>query len=193
MRLTNKALLAFVISNVGFVLGQNATVNVDACPGYNATNISNTRNGFKADLVLAGKACNVYGKDYERLSLTVTYETDNRIHLKITDPSNSRYEVPESVFPRPKSWDGNRDSPNINFRYTKSPFSFSITRKSTNEVLFNTTGYPLVFEPQYLRVKTALPTNANIYGLGEHTNSFRLPPENTVRTLWNRDAYGVAN
>ncbi|KAG8829695.1 hypothetical protein FRC18_009149 [Serendipita sp. 400] len=75
MRLTNKALIAFVISNVGFVLGQNATVNVDACPGYNATNISNTRNGFKADLVLAGKACNVYGKDYERLSLTVTYET----------------------------------------------------------------------------------------------------------------------
>ncbi|KAG8827766.1 hypothetical protein FRC18_009840 [Serendipita sp. 400] len=197
MRLEKRALilplLSSVIANVGVVLAQNATVNVDACPGYNATNVFNIRNGFKADLVLAGKACNVYGKDYERLSLTVTYETDNRIHMKIVDPSNSRYEVPESVFPRPKSWDGNRDTPNINFRYTKAPFSFTITRKSTNEVLFNTTGYPLVFEPQYLRVKTSLPTNANIYGLGEHTNSFRLPSDNTVRTLWNRDAYGVPN
>ncbi|KIK52389.1 glycoside hydrolase family 31 protein [Collybiopsis luxurians FD-317 M1] len=42
---------------------------------------------------------------------------------------------------------------------------------STREVLFTTANHPVIFEPQYFCVKTALLPNANIYGLGEHTNS----------------------
>jgi hypothetical protein len=57
------------------VLGQN----VDACPGYNATNISNMGNGFNADLVLAGPACNVYGPDLKKLTLSVSYETGKQL------------------------------------------------------------------------------------------------------------------
>ena len=115
-----------------------------------------------------------------------------RIHLKITDPSTPRYEVPESVFTRPDS-----DSTvvtqlaEIRFNYMTSPFSFSIYRASTKEILFSTASHPLIFEPQYLRVKTRLPENANIYGLGEHTNTFHLPTDNTTLTLWSRDAYGI--
>ena len=117
---------------------------------------------------------------------------DDRIHVKITDPAVSRYEVPESVLPRPQA-QGNvsQHTAAIQFNFTTSPFSFSIYRTSTSEVLFSTASHPIVFEPQYLRVKTALPTDANIYGLGEHTNSFRLPTANTTLTLWSRDAYGV--
>lgn len=40
-------------------------------------------------------------------------------------------------------------------------------------------------------MKTNLPENPNIYGLGEHTESLRLNPTNTTRTLWSRDSYGV--
>ncbi|KAF8814165.1 hypothetical protein BYT27DRAFT_7052536, partial [Phlegmacium glaucopus] len=89
------------------------------------------------------------------------------IHMKITDPSTPRYEVPESVFPRPDS-DPTVASQwaKIGFDYTPSPFSFSIYRTSTKEVLFSTASHPLIFEPQYLRVKTRLPADANIYGLG---------------------------
>jgi hypothetical protein len=36
---------------------------LDACPGYNA------------NLVLAGKPCNVFGNDIKVLNLTVVYET----------------------------------------------------------------------------------------------------------------------
>lgn len=115
---------------------------------------------------------------------------ESRIHVKITDPEGARYQVPESVFPRPKSKAPSSD-PDIEFKYTESPFSFSIVRKATEEVLFDTSGYPLIFEPQYLRIKTSLPLNANIYGLGEHTESLRLPTENTVRTLWARDSPDV--
>ena len=52
----------------------NPTV-LDACPGYNATNVKVQRNGLTADLVLGGKPCNVFGNDVQKLSLSVVYET----------------------------------------------------------------------------------------------------------------------
>ncbi|KAF7353798.1 Glycoside hydrolase family 31 protein [Mycena venus] len=165
---------------------------LDACPGYTASNVKVSGGTLTASLKLAGKACNVFGEDIPSLSLKVVYETVNRIHVKITDPTSARYEVPESVLPRPS--DANPVNPKsaaIKFSYTTSPFSFAIQRTSTNEVLFSTASHPIIYEPQYLRVKTNLEPNANIYGLGEHTNNFRLDPDNTTLTLWSRDAYGV--
>ncbi|KAE9408971.1 hypothetical protein BT96DRAFT_807401 [Gymnopus androsaceus JB14] len=116
--------------------------------------------------------------------------TENRIHVKITDANSTRYEVPESVLPRPNgTFQGSPSEAAIQFNYTTSPFSFTIYRTSTSEVLFTTGSHPIIFEPQYLRVKTDLPSNANIYGLGEHSDPFRLPTYNTTRTFWSRDAY----
>ena len=115
--------------------------------------------------------------------------SETRIHLKITDPSTERYEVPESVLPRPSAdSDVDPQAAQLKFTYNASPFSFNISRASTGEVLFTTASHPLIFEPQYLRVKTTLPTAANVYGLGEHSEPFRLDPTNTTRTLWARDA-----
>ncbi|EPQ50643.1 alpha-glucosidase [Gloeophyllum trabeum ATCC 11539] len=167
---------------------------LDACPGYTAENVAINGSTLTADLVLAGTPSNVFGNDIEKLALEVVYETETRIHVKITDPSTARYEVPETVLPRPPaSGTVSPDSAAIRFNYTSSPFSFSIYRTSTSEVLFSTASHPIIFEPQYLRVKTDLPANANIYGLGEHTDSFRLPTHNHTRTFWSRDAYGVPN
>jgi alpha-glucosidase len=83
------------------------------------------------------------------------------------------------------------DAAQIKFTYTTAPFSFNISRASTGEVLFTIANYSLIFEPQYLRLKTTLPPMANIYGLGEHTEPFRLNATNTTRTLWSRDAFGI--
>ncbi|KDR82169.1 hypothetical protein GALMADRAFT_240702 [Galerina marginata CBS 339.88] len=166
---------------------------LDACPGYSATNVKTRRDGLTADLILGAKSCNVFGADIQKLSLSVVYETTDRLHVKITDHAPGRYEVPESVLPRPDSTSTvSSQSADIRFNFTASPFSFSVYRASTHEVLFTTAGHPLIFEPQYLRVKTSLPANANIYGLGEHTNPFHLPTDNTTLTLWSRDAYGIA-
>jgi alpha-glucosidase (family GH31 glycosyl hydrolase) len=62
-------------------------------------------------------------------------------------------------------------------------------------VLFNTsmtdpvTFNGLMFKDQYLSLTTQLPANANLYGLGEATNSkgFRLDTTGHTYTLWNRD------
>jgi alpha-glucosidase len=185
---------------------------LDACPGYTASNMKAEGGTLTASLKLAGKACNVFGTDISSLALKVVYETGEwavtfymlntvgfnasllatRIHVTITDPTSARYEVPESVLPRPSSANPvNPKSAAIKFSYTTSPFSFAIQRTSTNEVLFSTASHPIIYEPQYLRVKTNLAVNANIYGLGEHTNDFRLDPDNTTLTLWSRDAYSV--
>lgn len=48
---------------------------LNACPGYYATSVKTTPYYLTAKLVLAGKACNVYGPDLAELSLSVTYET----------------------------------------------------------------------------------------------------------------------
>ncbi|PPQ75953.1 hypothetical protein CVT24_000131 [Panaeolus cyanescens] len=165
---------------------------LDACPGYRATNVKTRFNGLSAELVLGAEPCNVFGADIPKLKLDVTYETKDRIHVKITDPADERYEIPESVFPRPKASPlASSLTSSIKFDYTASPFSFSIYRTGSREVLFSTKDHPLIFEPQFLRVKTSVPENANIYGLGEHTNPFRLPTDNTTLTMWSRDAYGI--
>lgn len=162
----------------------------DACPGYNARNVRKTLHSLTADLVLAGP-CGVYGEDIPKLTLTVEYEDASRLHVKIADAAGKRYEVPASVFQRPRSKKVPAALAELDFKYTTTPFSFQVIRKSNREVLFDTTGHALVFEQQYLRLQTSLPPHANIYGLGEHTNTFRLPDNNLTRTLWNRDAYGV--
>jgi hypothetical protein len=64
-----------------------------------------------------------------------------------------------------------------------APFSFNISCASTGEVLFTIADNRLIFEPQYLRLKTTLSPMPNIYGLGEHSEPFRLDTTSTTRTL----------
>lgn len=46
----------------------NAKQAQTLCPGYTASDVQRTQNGFTATLSLAGEACNVYGTDIETLS-----------------------------------------------------------------------------------------------------------------------------
>ncbi|ODA79223.1 hypothetical protein RJ55_04816 [Drechmeria coniospora] len=160
------------------------------CSGYRASNVVTTDSGLTADLTLASDACNAFGTDLKHLTLEVVYETDDRVHVKIQDRDDQVYQVPEDVFPRP----GGRSpaaASNLRFDYIASPFSFQIRRAASNEILFDTSAASLVFESQYLRLRTSLPDNPYLYGLGEHSDPLRLKTSSYVRTLWNRDSYGV--
>lgn len=100
------------------------------------------------------------------------------------------YQIPASVFPRPGGSSSNATS-SLVFSYVESPFSFAVARASSGEILFDTSGAQLVFESQYVRLRTRLPANPNIYGIGEHSDSLHLNTTDYVRTLWSADAYGV--
>lgn len=99
--------------------------------------------------------------------------------------------MPTSVLPRPQSSNIQPGKSDLKIDIVQNPFSFKVTRHSNGEVLFDTAGQPLIFESQYLGLRTALPTSPFIYGLGETTDPFPLPTTNYSRTLWSRDAYGT--
>ncbi|KAL2874289.1 hypothetical protein SGCOL_010551 [Colletotrichum sp. CLE4] len=164
---------------------------LSACPGYKASNVQLSSTGLTADLSLAGEACNAYGTDLTDLTLTVEYQTDTRLHVKIQDAANQVYQIPNSVFPRPEASSLTIAESKLQFNYTENPFSFSVSRLDTGEVLFDTSGANIVFESQYLRLRTKLPENPNLYGLGEHSDPFRLNTTDYIRTLWSQDSYGI--
>ncbi|KAB2108598.1 putative alpha/beta-glucosidase [Alternaria gaisen] len=173
-------------------LVQRQSSSLEGCPGYTASNLKDDGSRVTADLSLAGAACNVYGEDMTDLKLEVEYQTADRLHVKIFDAAEQVFQIQESVWPRPAGNEGvSPEDSALAFTWTDSPFSFAITRRETNETLFDTSAASLVFESQFLRLRTALPPSPNLYGLGESTDPFHLNTTNYTRTLWNRDAYGT--
>lgn len=106
----------------------------------------------------------------------------------IHDAEEQVYQVPESYFPRPDESEVPAEDSKLVFDIKEDPFSFTISRRDSGEVLFDTSSEQLVFESQYVRLRTKLPQDANIYGLGEHSDSFRLPTSDYQRTLWNGES-----
>ncbi|KAI1758951.1 glycoside hydrolase family 31 protein [Hypoxylon sp. FL1150] len=161
---------------------------IEDCPGYTASNVVDADGTLTADLILSGDACNIYGTDLPNLTLLVEYQTEARLHVKISDAGLDVFQVQDHIVSRPSSQNVSSSDAALQFSLVESPFSFSVTRSSSREVLFNTTGSQLVFESQYVYLKNQLPQHPNVYGLGEHSDSFRLPTENYQRVLWNSES-----
>jgi alpha-glucosidase len=161
------------------------------CPGYTASNLKQTDRGLTAVLSLAGTPCNVYGNDIESLQLKVEYQSDSRLAINIRptylDSSNSsQFLVPDEFIPRPQS-EGSSGNLDLKFDWDNSPsFWFSVTRKSSGDVLFTTKGTKLVFENQFVEFVTSLPNDYNLYGLGERIHGLRLN-NNFTATIYAAD------
>ena len=156
-----------------------------------------TTTGLTADLMLAGEPCNVYGNDIADLSLTVEYQSKERLAVRIVPnylaPSNqSLYILDPSLTPYPSVDSGSsKESSDLRFSYTNSPsFQFKIERASSGEVIFDTTGNVIVFEDQFLELATNMVPQYNIYGLAESLHSFRLGNDWT-QTFWS--SYNLDN
>jgi alpha-glucosidase len=159
------------------------------CPGYTASNVSPTRHGFTADLDLAGKSCNVYGTDVNALTLIVEYQAGDRLHVEVLPrhigaENSTWFILPEKLVPKPISgrMDPNGGDSRLEFSWDNDPtFSFTVKRKSNEDVLFTTKGKKLVFEDQFFEIATSMPNNYNVYGLGEFIHGFRLGNNLTSR------------
>jgi alpha-glucosidase len=101
------------------------------------------------------------------------------------------FQVQESVVPRPKHGNASPNSSALQFDIIEKPFSFKVTRKSNQDILFDTSGAQLIFEDQFVRLRTSLPDNPHIYGLGEHSDPFELPTNGYRRTLLNAESPGI--
>lgn len=95
---------------------------------------------------------------------------DARLHVLIQDADQQVYQVPESVLSPPTGASSKNGSSALVFDYVKEPFSFTVKRRASGEVLFDTSAASLIFEDQYVRLRTSLPENPSLYGTGEHTD-----------------------
>ncbi|OCH87274.1 hypothetical protein OBBRIDRAFT_837500 [Obba rivulosa] len=198
----------------------NHSLNISSCPGYTLIELKETRSGITARLNLAGDACNAFGQDIADLTLQVTYDTQTRLRVNIFDTAQSQFAIPASVIDVAGP-DGavHKDTSDLVFNYEHSPFAFWVTRRSKSDAqpLFDTRasslpptpippviandgstaldGFPLVFEDQYIQLTSALPFDANVYGLGEvmASGGFRRDVGanggvGTIQTMWARGA-----
>ena len=165
------------------------------CPGYTASGVKHTANGFTAQLSLSGQPCNVYGTDIEELTLELDVQTSHRLRISIQptylSTSNvSQYLLPDELIYLPEQGVAQSDTQDVDlqFSYTNEPtFSFKVVRKSTGDVLFDTTGSVLVYENQFIEFVSQLPENYNLYGMGERIHGLRLGT-NFTATFYAADA-----
>ncbi|KAH7836674.1 hypothetical protein Vadar_004204 [Vaccinium darrowii] len=155
------------------------------------------------------------------IKIQQSFETNDRLRIRITDSKHKRWEVPkqEQILlrsgptpslrrslpeyqyptPPPKTKNHSLSSPTSDLIFTihnTSPFSFSISRRSSSDILFDTSPSSsdsstfLVFKDQYLQLSSFLPFHrSSLYGIGEHTKrSFKIAPNQTL-TLWNEDMF----
>ncbi|KAK0353781.1 hypothetical protein LTR91_013058 [Friedmanniomyces endolithicus] len=165
------------------------------CPGYTASNVKRTENGLTATLNLAGSACNVYGTDIETLALEVDVQSAHRLRISIQpaylDSSNmSQYILPDDLVHLPEQGVVQSDTQDVDLLFTWSnepSFSFTVLRKSTGDVLFDTRGSVLVYENQFIEFVSQLPQDYNLYGMGEQIHNLRLG-NNYTTTFFAADA-----
>jgi alpha-glucosidase len=171
--------------------GQNILPNIkdpqavdvqDVCPGYKASGVTETANGFTANLDIAGPACNVYGNDIANLVLSVEYQAADRVNVQIQPryigaDNETWFILPESIIPAPQAAPSGARAANsdLEVTWTNEPtFAFTVTRKSNSDILFTTNGSVLVYADQFIEFASPLPEDYNLYGLGEVIHGFRL-------------------
>ncbi|XP_047134482.1 lysosomal alpha-glucosidase isoform X1 [Hydra vulgaris] len=148
--------------------------------GYTVCGKNDTDTGFVLDLCL--KKSGPYGSNIASLKAEFQFETDDRLHVKIYDPTERRYEVPIPV----PDVTSKALSPNYLVTYTNELFGFKVTRLSNNETIFDSSVGGFIFSDQFLQISSLLPSE-NIYGLGEHVLGLKLKTNWNMLTLFSRD------
>lgn len=155
-----------------------ATFALAANIPYNATIITQNSTYFSAMLTYTGTD-DYYIKPtspwVKNLALTAFFEGDSEFHLYILDTQKHRFNIPyQTPFPYTKALPP-LTNPQYSFNITTSPFSFSVTRVSTGEVIFNTQNFDFVYSDLAIQFGTQLPTKY-LYGLGERRASYLYKP-----------------
>jgi len=126
-----------------------------------------------------------------QLKAEIFLQADNELRVLIKDSQNIRWEIPEKdPYPHDKEtqyiYGGNTVLYQVEIE--SKPFSFTIIRPATKEVLFSTQYFNLICSDRYFEFSNSLPTE-NIFGIGERVFKLKLQIPG-MYTIWNRDLPG---
>ncbi|XP_065189495.1 uncharacterized protein LOC135820114 [Sycon ciliatum] len=159
-------------------------------PEYIVTAVWDTPTGLKASLN-TNSSSGRYGTPITPVMLQIDFDTDQRLHVKFTDDTSQRWEIPSKFSPVPDAPTKQASNPmyTVIIAEPGEVFFIKIGRRSDGEIIFDSTATTssdgFAFFDQYLSIATRLPSSPNIYGLGERVHSLKLSPG--TYTMWNFD------
>lgn len=138
-----------------------------------------------------------FGQDYVELDVSITQETKDRTHIKISVPGIDTWEIPESLIARPGglyTGDAAAVATHVVPQDDDDPYDnmeILINRmnghRPTSELIFVFTKM-LVFQEQYLQfVLGSMGDVVGTFGFGESSRLNQRLATNTTYTLWNTD------
>ncbi|KAK9880765.1 hypothetical protein WA026_013086 [Henosepilachna vigintioctopunctata] len=164
------------------VLGVPYCFFANGFPTYNYVNITETAFGLVAFLKRSFRSA--YPEDIETIKLVVKYETETRLHIKIIDPLQHRFEPPYPEIPIV-----DRAASNFKYKLLLDPIKpgFQVIRRSDNTIIFDALEFRnMIFANQFLQISGKLPSHL-IYGIGEQQSNLMLSSNWTRVTLFNHD------
>jgi len=153
--------------------------------GYTYSEAHSDDTSFGGDLVLKSPS-GAFGPDFENLSVEFVQETSNRMHMKIAPKGEQRWEVPESILPRPGGSSNIKDS-SMKTHIIPDPFQFAIRRNKSAQDLFYMSKM-LVFQDQYIQFVLGTPKNTvATFGFGESTRASQQVEVDKTYSMWATD------
>ncbi|KAJ8925244.1 hypothetical protein NQ315_001431 [Exocentrus adspersus] len=167
----------------------NVPLNIPYCfypANYNTYNYINvTESGFGLVAFLRRSYRTAYPEDIHVLKMIVKYETETRLHIKMVDPVNSRF---EPAYPEVPIVDRAAINLSYSFKIDVLRPGFKVIRKADNVTIFDANNFiNMIYSNQFLQISTKLPSQY-IYGLGEHQSNLLLSTDWNRFTLFNHDA-----
>lgn len=149
---------------------------------YSLDLVEKTVFGHRA--VLRNEKPGPYPDDVKTVHIDFIEDTKSRLHIKIHDANNKRWEVPDSVISGTPS-----EKPlNVDYSYyvNSKPMGFTVVANDGNRVIFDSVPTNIaemngiIFEDQYLSITTKLKPNTDLYGLAQRHAPFKLVTNNTA-------------
>jgi lysosomal alpha-glucosidase len=149
------------------------------------TNQLATPTGITASFSRKKPFPSMFGGDAKELKIEVTYETSQRLRVKLYDSSSTRYEVPLNLTSSSPPVTSKPSTMLYSVKLLEDPFGIEIIRSNPSKTIFKTAP-GLVFSDQFLQISSYL-SSQYVYGLGEHATPWRLNMNYSRLTLFARD------
>ncbi|RWS01075.1 lysosomal alpha-glucosidase-like protein, partial [Dinothrombium tinctorium] len=143
-------------------------------------------NRIKLQLSLRDSKPNWPPKQANSLAVTIDYINENvaRVRIKSSKSSFVTKEILENPLPYKKNLnDGDRK---YDILFDEENFAFSVVRRSTKAVIFNTSVSSLLFGLRFKQIATPVPSD-HLYGFAEHNTKMYLKADKRkIYTFFNR-------